>query len=210
MWERSSFLAVQTRSIIIYRKTMLLRTGLISKARACTFSRRKNSPRGRTEAGTCGLCSQGFRNGFWTRLCRFWDISSWLLCPILLCSIDQVNFGFILSYHELYQTAKWQHTAFLINESSKQVRFSFFLYYKCAQIFSSGGLAELNITLGLDKWRGKMRIFRFLQHQNTLCSWRHPPAVSITCVQPREILSGLNSLQAKPPGSDPASSTFPR
>lgn len=54
-----------------------------------------------------------------------------------------------------------------------------------------------------------MRIFSFLQHQNTLCSWRDPPAVSITSVHLKEILSGLNSLQAKPQGSDPAPLHFP-
>ncbi|GAB0178139.1 hypothetical protein GRJ2_000279200 [Grus japonensis] len=55
-----------------------------------------------------------------------------------------------------------------------------------------------------------MRIFSFPQHQNTTSSWGDPPAVSITPLQLKEILSGPYPLQAKLQGSDPASSTLPR
>lgn len=89
-----------------------------------------------------------------------------------------------------------QHAVLLINESSDQVKISYFLYYKCVQTFPHMDLQKLSSHWSSASLSTEVQVLlgRSISSQHHFCA----------------ALSGLYPLQEKPHGSDPASSMLPR
>lgn len=102
--------------------------------------------------------------------------------------------------------AEGQHAVLLINESSDQVKISYFLYYKCVQTFPHMDLQKVSSDWPWIKEEEKQRSSASLSTEVQVLLGRSISSQHHFCAA----LSGLYPLQEKPQGSDPASSMLPR